>query len=97
MSNNTLTTGYQKLGANVWGMSTSEALESAQMTGWNQRLVEPIVMDGITEVPTDWRFNIADVCITSAATRGDRSWRSTSIGRKRRCSGGNRARRRRSA
>lgn len=60
-NNNTLLNGYQKIGAQVYGMSTSEALESAQMTGWNQRLVEPMIYDGTDLITSDHRFNIGDV------------------------------------
>lgn len=63
MSNVTLANPYQKFGYEVpEGMTAADALAEAGMTGWNQRLVQPLVMDGATEYPAGrFRFNVADL------------------------------------
>lgn len=69
MSSITLLNAYQKIGAEVEGMTTSQALAHAGLTGWNQRLLEPIVMDGTTEVDHGkHRYNVADLPIAEGIT-----------------------------
>jgi hypothetical protein len=60
----TMLNAYQKFGWMVpAGMSTADALEQAGLTGWNQRMVEPIVMDGAggRADAAGIRVNVADL------------------------------------
>jgi hypothetical protein len=61
----TLRNPYQLFGTEVpEGMTAAEALDMAGLSGWNQRLIEPIVTDGLTEYPAGkHRFNVADLPI----------------------------------
>lgn len=59
----TLLNSYQKFGTEIpEGMTTAEALDLAGMTGWNQRLVEPEIVDGLQRYnPRNHRFVVADL------------------------------------
>lgn len=61
----TLKNPYQKFGTVVpEGTTAAEALDLAGLSGWNQRLLQPLVMDGGKEYPVGkHRFNVADLPI----------------------------------
>jgi hypothetical protein len=64
MASNTLLNPYQKMGTNVSGMTTDQALEHCGLTGWNQRLIAATVADPETGLIYDaagLRLNVADV------------------------------------
>jgi hypothetical protein len=60
-----LTSAYQKFGTGIpEGTSALEALEAAGMTGWNQRLVVPEIVEGGIRYPAGGlRVNVADTPI----------------------------------
>jgi hypothetical protein len=60
MSAVTLLNPYQMIGTDVKGMTTAEALKHAGLSGWNQRLVTPMIYDdSTTTIDEDGHVKVA--------------------------------------